>query len=99
MIPAKMIENTPKNKAVIGIGVNLISNPSGDETSYLSANLQAEGLKLSKEQLLETYLKFFDINYADCLRDFGLIRAKWLKFASYINQKIKEKSKWPIQMK
>ena len=86
-----LIENTPKNKVVIGIGVNLLSNPSGDETSYLSANLQAEGLKLSKEQLLETYLKFFDINYADCLRDFGLIRAKWLKFASYINQKIKVK--------
>ena len=43
--------------------------------------------------LLSEYLSCFDKNYELCLKDFNIIREKWLKYASGLNQEIKVKRK------
>ena len=88
-----LIENTPENNVILGIGVNIISNPDTSEISYHSTNLSANGITSSKERLLEEYLKMFDKNYALCMQNFELLRIKWLQYASHLDQKIKVKRK------
>jgi BirA family biotin operon repressor/biotin-[acetyl-CoA-carboxylase] ligase len=79
--------------AIVGIGVNLVAHPSEQEISYPSTDLASYNVDISREKLLSEYLSCFDKNYELCLKDFNIIREKWLKYASGLNQEIKVKRK------
>ena len=88
-----LIEKTIDDKVVVGVGVNILSNPDNAEIPYSATNLSAQGIKINKEELIKSYLEVFDKNYADCLQSFDIIREKWLRYASHLNRKIMVKRK------
>jgi BirA family biotin operon repressor/biotin-[acetyl-CoA-carboxylase] ligase len=75
---------------VLGIGVNLISNPS--ETIFPSSNLKNFGIEISPQELLKNFLNEFEKLYQNWL-DFGFagIRQLWLQNAYRLNEEIKIK--------
>jgi BirA family biotin operon repressor/biotin-[acetyl-CoA-carboxylase] ligase len=75
---------------VLGIGVNLISNPS--ETIFPASNLKNFGIEISPQGLLKNFLNEFEKLYQNWL-DFGFvgIRQLWLKKAYRLNEEIRIK--------
>lgn len=75
---------------VLGIGVNLISNPS--ETIFPASNLKNFGIEISPQELLKNFLNEFEKLYQNWL-DFGFagIRQLWLQSAYRLNEEIKIK--------
>lgn len=73
--------------AIIGIGVNLDSNPSN--TMFPSANLQQFGIKTTPEILLKIFLDKFEILYKNW-QDFGFanIRNAWISKAYNLKKEI-----------
>ena len=92
-----LIEQADNGMTIIGIGVNLVAHPNEQQTSYPSTDLISNGVKIPREKLLSEYLSYFDKNYELCLKNFNIVREKWLKFASGLNQKIKVKIKDEIK--
>ncbi|MBR2923182.1 MAG: biotin--[Alphaproteobacteria bacterium] len=92
-----LIEQADNGMIIIGIGVNLIAHPNEQETSYPSTDLSSNDINISREKLLSEYLSYFDKNYELCLKNFDIIRKKWLKFACGLNQKVKVKYKDTIK--
>lgn len=72
---------------VIGVGVNLISNP--DKTNYPASNLQDCGVICKKDDLLKQFLDNFSDLYQKW-QDFGFtpIRNSWLAKAWNIDKEI-----------
>jgi BirA family biotin operon repressor/biotin-[acetyl-CoA-carboxylase] ligase len=75
---------------ILGIGVNLISNPS--ETIFPSSNLKNFGIEISPQELLKNFLNEFEKLYQNWL-DFGFagIRQLWLQNSYRLNEEIKIK--------
>jgi len=75
---------------VLGIGVNLISNPS--ETIFPASNLKNFGIEISPQGLLKNFLNEFEKLYQNWL-DFGFagIRQLWLQNSYRLNEEIKIK--------
>lgn len=92
-----LIEQADNGMVIIGIGINLLAHPNEQEISYPTTDLASNGVNISREKLLSEYLSCFDKNYELCLKDFDMVRKKWLKFASGLNQKIKVKRKDEIK--
>ena len=92
-----LIEQADNGMIIIGIGVNLIAHPNEQEISYPSTDLSSNDINISREKLLSDYLSCFDKNYELCLKNFDIIRKKWLKFACGLNQKVKVKYKDTIK--
>lgn len=92
-----LIEQADNGMIIIGIGVNLIAHPNEQETSYPSTDLSSNDINISREKLLSEYLSYFDKNYELCLKNFDIIRKKWLTFACGLNQKVKVKYKDTIK--
>jgi BirA family biotin operon repressor/biotin-[acetyl-CoA-carboxylase] ligase len=72
---------------VVGVGVNLISNP--DKTNYPAGNLKDLGINLEKINLLKSFLDQFK-NLQQEWHDFGFlpIRNLWLEKAFHIGKEI-----------
>ncbi len=96
-VAGMLIEQADNGMVIIGIGINLVAHPNEQQISYPSTDLASNGVNISREKLLSEYLSCFDKNYELCLKDFGIVREKWLKFASGLNQKIKVKNKDEIK--
>jgi len=75
---------------IVGIGVNLISNPT--QTIFPAGNLKDFGIEISTQKLLEKFLDEFEILYKNYL-DFGFagIRQIWLQGAYNLKEKISVK--------
>ena len=86
-----LIEGLPEQRVIIGIGVNTNSHPN--ETDFEATNIASRTTKINNDVFLREYLQIFDKNYKLCLRDFGFIRQKWLKYATKLNQIIKVRRK------
>lgn len=75
------------NFIVLGVGVNLISNP--EQTNYPSVNLKDCGINLEKIDLLKSFLdKFSNLNQEWLNFGFAPIRNLWLKKAFNLGKKI-----------
>lgn len=96
-VAGMLIEQADNGMVIIGIGINLVAHPNEQQISYPSTDLVSNSVNTSREKLLSEYLSCFDENYELCLKDFNIIREKWLKFASGLNQKIKVKRKDEIK--
>lgn len=72
---------------VLGIGVNLVSNPS--EAIFPASNLKNFGVEISPQEMLKKFLDEFEKLYRNWL-DFGLagIRQIWLQSAYRLNEKV-----------
>ncbi len=72
---------------VLGIGVNLVSNP--ENTIFPATNLKNFNIEISAEKILEIFLNNFEKFYQNFL-DFGFnnIRKIWLEGAYRLNQEI-----------
>ena len=72
---------------VIGIGVNIATNPQN--VMFKAANLQEFGLKINKNQLLLTFLDSFGSNFQSW-QDFGfkIVKNKFLENAWHLNEQI-----------
>lgn len=73
---------------VLGIGVNLVSNP--ENVLFKAGNLKEFFVDISPQELLENFLKEFDLIYQNYL-DFGFKKTRnlWLERAFSLNKKIK----------
>jgi len=73
---------------VVGIGVNLASNPS--QTIFPASNLQECGIEISAEDLLKKFLDEFENLYQNWL-DFGFAKTHriWMQNAYKLNEEIK----------
>lgn len=80
-----LIEKTPHNHIVAGIGINLVSSPAPDEIIYPATSLAQHNCQLSVQQFLEKYLPAFSHN---CQLDFALIRQHWLELAYKLSQSV-----------
>lgn len=87
-----LIETTDNEMTIIGIGLNMISQPEETQTIYPVTNLNVLG-KIDNYKFLYKYLENFDKNYIICQDNFAFIREKWLDYAARLNQKIKVKRK------
>lgn len=74
--------------AVIGIGINLISNPT--QTIFPASNLKDFGAEISPQEMLEKFLDEFEPLYQNWL-NFGFegIRKIWMQRAYRLNENIK----------
>ncbi len=77
---------------VVGIGVNLLSNPQ--QTIFPASNLKNFGVEISAEIMLKSFLDEFEKLYQNWL-DFGFagIRKLWLQAAFRLNEEITVKNK------
>lgn len=73
-----LIEKTPQDNVIIGIGINLQTSPAIDEVIYPTTDLAANNCHIDIDKFLNTYLPIFDHN---CQSDFTLIRHYWLRQA------------------
>lgn len=75
---------------VLGIGVNLVSNPT--QTIFPASNLKNFGIEISPQEMLKNFLNEFEKLYQNWL-DFGFagIRQLWLQSAYRLNEKVKLK--------
>ncbi len=74
----------------LGIGVNLISNPS--ETIFPASNLKNFGIEISPQEMLKNFLNEFEKLYQNWLNfGFAGIRQLWLQNAYRLNEEIKIK--------
>lgn len=82
------ISGTNCEFVVIGIGVNLVSNPS--KTIFPASNLKDFGIENSPEEMLKSFLDEFEKLYQNWL-DFGFagIRQIWMQKAYRLNEEIK----------
>lgn len=82
------MENNLPNFIVVGIGVNIISNPKN--TIYLSSSLAKEGFDLlTPRDLLNLFLDQFSVIYQKWLSfGFGPVRNMWLERAYKLNQEV-----------
>lgn len=80
LLESDALSGFTKGFVVLGIGVNLISNPQ--QTIFPATNLQEFSLKILPEDFLKIFLDEFEILYQKWL-DFGfdLIRKIWLQKA------------------
>jgi len=86
LLESDLYQNYP-NFLVIGIGINLISNP--EKTVVESGNLESFGIKISKEEMLTKFLEEFDYFWQNYL-DYGFvgIRKNWLEYAYKLQKEI-----------
>ncbi len=75
---------------VIGVGLNLVSNPSGANARYEASNLKLSGVKLSACKALELFLTEFENLYQNWLSfGFTKVRNLWLANAYGLGEQIK----------
>jgi BirA family biotin operon repressor/biotin-[acetyl-CoA-carboxylase] ligase len=84
------MQNNEARFVILGIGVNLISNP--ENTIFPAGNLKNFGIKISPENLLKNFLDEFEKIYQNWL-DYGFagVRKLWLKEAFRLQEKISVK--------
>jgi BirA family biotin operon repressor/biotin-[acetyl-CoA-carboxylase] ligase len=73
---------------VLGIGVNLVSNPI--QTIFPAGNLKDFGIEISPQELLKKFLDEFENLYQNWL-DFGFAKARkiWMNHAYRLNLEVK----------
>lgn len=73
---------------VVGIGVNIASNPS--QTIFPASNLHECGIEITPEDLLKKFLDEFENLYQNWL-DFGFAKTRriWMQNAHKLNEEIK----------
>ncbi len=86
-----LIETTKDNKAlVVGIGINLISNPKKTKLNWQSTNIKDSfGIKINPKEISKILLKEL-INYIQLWykNGFFLIKSLWVKNAVYLNEEL-----------
>lgn len=78
-----LIEKTPTEHTIIGIGINLQSSPANNEVIYPTTNLADNNCNLQIDDFLNAYLPVFENN---CQIDFSIIRKEWLQSAHNLNK-------------
>jgi len=86
-----LIETTKDNKAlVIGIGINLISNPKKTKFNWQSTNInECLGIKINPKEISKILLKEL-INYIQLWYENGFLHIKnlWMKNAVFLNEEL-----------
>ena len=86
-----LIETTKDNKAlVIGIGINLISNPKKTKFNWPSTNInESLGIKINPKEISMTLLQEL-INYIQLWYENGFLHVKnlWIKNAVFLNEEL-----------
>lgn len=59
-ILSKVVGTFDKPRLIIGLGVNIVSFPEKTRTMYQATSLNAEGVKITKEELLSQFLSCFN---------------------------------------
>lgn len=85
-----LIEKGANDYLIVGIGVNISSAPSLDNTAYKATSLQDIYISIGCSDFLESLLNNFDLLMEENIRHgFAPIRNKWLKYAAAIGKEIK----------
>ena len=86
-----LIETTKDNKAlVVGIGINLISNPKKTKFNWQSTNINdCLGIRINPKGISKILLKEL-INYIQLWYEngFSYIKSLWIKNAIYLNEEL-----------
>ena len=89
-ISSILIEKGANDYLIVGIGVNISSAPSLDNTAYKATSLQDIYISIGCSYFLESLLNNFDLLMEENIRHgFATIRNKWLKYAAAIGKEIK----------
>jgi len=86
-----LIETTKDNKAlVVGIGINLISNPNKTKFNWQSTNINdCLGIRINPKViskiLLKELIKYIQLWYGN---GFSYIKSLWIENAIYLNQEL-----------
>ena len=74
-----LFERADDNFWIMGLGINIVSNPSLNDANYRATNLKKLGVNVTRTQVLEKFVDVFDELLAQ-YRNFGFekIKKTWL---------------------
>ena len=84
-VSGMLLEKAAGEYMVVGIGVNVVQSPQSAEMLYPTTSLQESGIMTTSDDFLQKYLLLFEKNICRNAPD---LRARWLKNAKGVGQKI-----------
>jgi BirA family biotin operon repressor/biotin-[acetyl-CoA-carboxylase] ligase len=93
-----LIENIKDNLWTIGIGVNVVSAPSLNDTNYEATSLKENGINTNREEFLKKYLQIFQKDYEEYQKKgFNSTKNDWIKLALNYQEEIAIKTEKEIK--
>ena len=87
------------NHSIVGIGIN-VNNEIEKDLQNIAVSLKQEtGSQISRVELLQSILKYFDENYAKMLSGkYNIIRDSWFSFSDILGRKVKVKGEKEVTL-
>lgn len=84
-----LLEKAAGNYLVIGVGVNISTEPDATDLLYPATSLQAVGINIERIEFLRSFINYFDNNLSEWKDNgFASIKKRWLNKAQNLGKAI-----------